>query len=375
MEGSPKSAQDEFDGAQIVNAHTILGSNGTPRISSLDGWRGIAILLVLADHLSGTFRWPILGPWSFSGQHGVTIFFVLSGFLITSKLLGSPNDLRRFYVRRFFRLLPVTWIYLVFLVVLGRCLRLPTLTPFDLLSCVAFFRNFIAPPISYTAHFWSLSIEEQYYLIWPAVLLLCGFRKARWVALAGALGCASYRFANFGSYQGMKSCQTQVRADALLVGCLLALVVAEPAVRSRIAPWSNYLALPAAGVLVFCAASFRQFPPFAECVAIAVLLAASTLHPKQRLASVLSISPLRWLGRVSYSVYVWNFIFFMMAKSGWEGIGMFGLMWCFALLSYYFVEKPCTRIGHRITECSSRETPVELATVPETFSFSQDLAK
>lgn len=319
------------------------------RIAALDGWRGIAILLVLIDHVVGIFRKDILGPWSASGQHGVTIFFVLSGFLITTKLMERPGEFGKFYIRRFFRLLPVTWAFLLFLVILGKLLNRPTLGAFETLSCVLFFRNFIAPNPGYTAHFWSLSIEEQFYLVWPAVLFLCGNRKARFVALAGALACSAYRSLTWKSYVGMGAAQTQVRADALLIGCLLALLVAEPAFRAIIARWSNFLAVPAAGVLLFCMAHYQPLPPLVESVAIAVLLGASTLHPGQRMASVLSFAPLRWLGRVSYSVYVWNFIFFMMSSDGWEGVAMMGLMWFFALSSYYFIELPCTRFGHRIT--------------------------
>jgi peptidoglycan/LPS O-acetylase OafA/YrhL len=324
------------------------------RIPSLDGWRGIAILLVLIDHVVGIFHRSILGPWSSSGQHGVTIFFVLSGFLITTKLMESPGEFRRFYIRRFFRLLPVTWAFLLFLVILGKILNTPTLGAFETLSCILFFRNFIAPDPGYTAHFWSLSIEEQFYLVWPAILFLCGNRKAQFVALAGALACAACRAATWNNYVGMRTCETQIRADALLIGCLLALLVAEPVFRARIARWSNYLVVPAAIVLLFCMAHYRHLTPLVESLAIAVLLAASTLHPRQPMASVLSFAPLRWMGRVSYSVYVWNFIFFMMASDSLEGVAMMVLMWCFALLSYYFIELPCTRFGHRITR--PRET-------------------
>src|SRR5579863_1674550 len=86
------------------------------RIPTLDGWRGIAILMVLAAHLQtsllrglyGGFRWLDLG------QHGVTLFFVLSGYLITTRLLSKPGiDLKAFYLRRFFRLMPCAWVYLL----------------------------------------------------------------------------------------------------------------------------------------------------------------------------------------------------------------------------------------------------------------------
>jgi len=88
------------------------------RIPTLDGWRGIAVLLVLADHVRFALH-AEASPGVATGQHGVTIFFVLSGFLITSKLMEEKNatgsiDLRSFYVRRFFRLMPAAWAFLLF---------------------------------------------------------------------------------------------------------------------------------------------------------------------------------------------------------------------------------------------------------------------
>ena len=341
-------------GLIATERHCLTG--GGERIASLDGWRGIAILLVLLDHIAGTFRMSFLGRWSLCGQHGVTIFFVLSGFLITTKLMEHPGEFRRFYIRRFFRLLPVAWAFLLFLPILGALLHTRTLGWRETIACLFFFRNYVAPEPGYTAHFWSLSIEEQFYLIWPAILYLAGTRKAGFIALIAALVCAGYRGVVWASYHGMSTTQTQLRADALLIGCLLALLLANARRRQQIARFSNYLVIPAAVVLIYCMAHYQRFPSSFECIAIAALMAASILHPAQPLALVLSLSPLRWLGRVSYSLYVWNFIFFMMSSSGWEGITMMTAMWSFALFSYYVIEQPCTRFGQRITRAAKDST-------------------
>ena len=82
------------------------------RIPALDGWRGIAILMVLADHVIFNVWQRYPRPWMRTGTHGVTLFFVLSGFLITSNLLAEPISLRKFYIRRFFRLIPTAWTFL-----------------------------------------------------------------------------------------------------------------------------------------------------------------------------------------------------------------------------------------------------------------------
>src|SRR5579871_4680695 len=136
------------------------------RIPQLDGWRGIAILLVLVSHL---MRWCC--PWAFKiGGRGVGIFFVLSGYLITSRLLRENEcsariSLRRFYIKRFFRLMPCAWLYLIFLAVLG------VLQPLEMAGCLFFFRGALpsTPTHILTGHFWSLSIEEDFYLLWPSI--------------------------------------------------------------------------------------------------------------------------------------------------------------------------------------------------------------
>src|ERR1700678_2855001 len=102
------------------------------RITVLDGWRGVAILLVLFDHIQFSIHGTYPQPWMQTGQHGVTIFFVLSGFLITSKLIEKPIDLRHFYIRRFFRLMPAAWTYLAALAVVGALMRVPLLTLKDM---------------------------------------------------------------------------------------------------------------------------------------------------------------------------------------------------------------------------------------------------
>jgi peptidoglycan/LPS O-acetylase OafA/YrhL len=96
------------------------------RIPTLDGWRGIAILLVLFEHIGLSWFGGYSQPWLLTGQHGVTIFFVLSGFLITTKLLVSPIDLKQFYIRRFFRLMPAARAVLCAQALWGiRLLRIP----------------------------------------------------------------------------------------------------------------------------------------------------------------------------------------------------------------------------------------------------------
>jgi len=184
---------------------------------------------------------------------------------------------------------------------------------------------------------------------------LAGMRRCRWIAIAGAVGCASYRWLFWAHYdQDLIRNQSQLHADALLVGCLMALLLAEPALRSAAERWSKLWALPALAILLFCVTRAAGLAPLYECVAIAGLLTASMLHPNWTLMRPLSFLPLAWLGTVSYSVYIWQEFFTYLPWDAHLRI----ILLCvglpmITLFSYYCIERPSTRLGHRLTR--SRE--------------------
>jgi peptidoglycan/LPS O-acetylase OafA/YrhL len=341
--------------------------DGGARIPTLDGWRGVAILLVLFDH----FQYAVIGrymlPWTRTGQHGVTLFFVLSGFLITSKLLQGPIDLKRFYVRRFFRLMPVAWAYLAAIVLFGFLVHQRITSTDAVLASLLFYRNFLWPEFgSSTWHFWSLSLEEQFYVVWPCLLALAGVRRCRWIAAAGVISCAIYRWMFWAHYnQDPLNCESQVRADALLVGTLMAMLLKDPSVRARASLWSKVWALPALVVLIYCIGHFSLLPPLVECVAIALLLTASVLHPDSFVTLPLRSWTLSQLGIVSYSVYVWQEVFMLLASGG--GLKTIPLLGLFlplcALGSYVYIERPSTRIGHRLTSTRRPTTKAAITAV------------
>ena len=333
------------------------------RIPALDGWRGVAIVLVLFDHTQAALMGGYWRPWMQTGQHGVTIFFVLSGFLITSKLLEDPShriDLRSFYIRRFFRLMPVAWAYLAALWIAGEISGQQWITGREIASCVFFFRNFFGPGRTlYAAHFWSLSIEEQFYLLWPCLLLLAGMRASRWFAAGGALAIAAYREMHWARYEHQwLSFQTEVRADALLAGCLLALLLADPTLRAAAQRWTRIAWLPALATLLWAIARFHWLPPLFECVAIATLIAGSVLHAQSILVRPLLLRKLAWMGTISYSVYVWQQVFFIY-RSGAITIPLLCLMPVFALGSYYWIETPAARYGRRLAERLKRNVSLD----------------
>jgi peptidoglycan/LPS O-acetylase OafA/YrhL len=334
--------------AQQTESHCTTLVSG--RIPLLDGWRGIAILLVLFDHIQIALLGRHARPWTETGQHGVTIFFVLSGYLITSTLQKNGASIRQFYVRRFWRLMPAAWSYLAALLLFDHLFSLHSVTAAEILSCLFFYRNFLSSHLAVaTGHFWSLSIEEQFYLIWPPTLLLLGPRRSRWIAAVGILACACYRMANWSYYNRLWfNFETQVRADALLVGCLLALSIDLKWFQKAVLSRSKYLAAPALAGLVYCISRFAALPPLAELLCVAVLITAS-IHNFDTI-------PFRWLnsgllvqlGIFSYSIYLWQQFFFLQ-RAPHVTIVMICISPLFALGSYYFVERPCTRFGRRLS--------------------------
>lgn len=327
-----------------------ITANGSRRIPALDGWRGIAILLVLFDHIQSALTGRYLKSWTETGQHGVTIFFVLSGFLITSKLIEGRANLHRFYIRRFFRLMPAAWVYLIFLFGFDFLFKQHQLSIREAVSCIFFYRNYLGNTGSLVAsHFWSLSMEEQFYIVWPCLLLLLGIRKGRWVAAGAALLFASYRLVRWDYYNRLWfNYRTEVRADAILIGCLLALLFTSQKFRDVTMRSSRFYTVPALAILFFCIARFRLLPPLYEDLSIAMLMAASLLHPQAVFSRLLSGPAFVWLGTVSYSIYIWQQFFMGLRGSIGLGLLVIGLPLC-VLCSYYCIELPCMRLGHRLT--------------------------
>ncbi len=328
-------------------------SSVSGRIPTLDGWRGIAILLVLISHFGpgmGHFSAGIDDRLRSLGGRGVGIFFVLSGYLITTlltreKALGGTINLRRFYLRRFFRLMPCAWCYLAVIICLTIRMHPKPFTWLDILGCIFFFRNFLDPVGTHaiTGHFWSLSIEEQFYLVWPSVLLL-GRRSALWLAIGSSCLVVAWRSPLFSANHHALLTATQYRADALLVGCAMGLMI--PTLRPYLRSW---MALP---LLVFLAASIYQslaFIPLHESIAVALLLGVTTSCPG---LPVLNWKPLVSLGTISYSVYVWQQPLWLLASGGHIAVSFvsFSILVVISILSYSLIEEPIKRIGRLASE-------------------------
>jgi peptidoglycan/LPS O-acetylase OafA/YrhL len=332
------------------------------RIPTLDGWRGIAILMVMVSHfLPGYLGHPRWEQWVNLGQHGVQIFFVLSGYLITTNLLREPRiHLGAFYVRRFFRLMPAAWTYLVFLGTLATFTHLKTLGN-DVWSCLFFFRNYIPETTTNTCteHFWSLSLEEQFYLAWPPVLALLGRRRAVLAAGVLTIGLSIYKIWAWSRPHSFFVFQhTEIRADGLLVGCLLALILDSDAVRN----WVTRYARPAFWICLlplgwtFYRYQVDGFMSLHESLLLAVAIACTALRPTMLPGRFLESHFLKMTGVLSYSLYLWQGLFL---RSTWGLFGPMALAAAF-LLSWQFIEQPGIRLGRRLL---ARRGSVEGGTV------------
>ncbi len=320
----------------------LLKTKKSGYLPTLDGWRAIAILAVLLDHLVGYSNFsqnhPRLVGFTRTGPNGVSLFFAISGFLICSRLLEENRaygyiSLRGFYIRRAFRIFPPALLYLAVIAILS-VVGFIVVSPAELWSSAFFFRNYM--PLhwisrgwgGYTVHYWSLAVEEHFYLLWPAVLVLLGLRRARWFALSLSLLVASWRMWDLhqrwfdrlipGLIFGTR---TDVRLDALLLGCVAALILYDDNVRAafshRFKPWMWWLAAAsyAASQMYYLLHQSRGYSLLEA--SLLPLLIAGTVYGKRTFVSVVLEAPiLKWIGRLSYSLYLWQQLFSVPAGGG-----------------------------------------------------------
>jgi peptidoglycan/LPS O-acetylase OafA/YrhL len=343
-----------------------------PRVPALDGLRGVAVIAVLFFH-----EGRLLG-----GYLGVDLFFVLSGFLITSLLLVEHRDhgrvrLGRFYERRARRLLPALCLALfgvaIYAAVWANPVDLPRIR-WDGIATLFYFANWrdIVAKQSYwdvfrapspLQHTWSLSIEEQFYAFWPLIVIatVAWWRSARAVlTVAVGLGFACALFSVVGALhhvdQPLLYYSTLSRAPALLLGAALAaaLVMRGPVAspRSRLA--LEVLAIVGAGYLAYewshqagdGLALYRG--PLLLCGIAAAVVIAAAAHPKRGpLARLLAFPPLVGAGLISYGLYLYHWPIYLIltrARTGISGWPLFGtrvvVSTAIAILSYALVEQP-----------------------------------
>jgi peptidoglycan/LPS O-acetylase OafA/YrhL len=327
--------------------------SGTGRIPSLDGLRAISIGLVLFGHLCGTLLPKRLAV---AATFGVTIFFVISGFLITGLLVAEQErsgriSLRQFYTRRVLRIFPAFYFFLGSALIL-RKLGLVTFSLGDLEAAATFTMNYRQDHAWTLGHLWSLAVEEQFYLLWPATLALFGLARGARAALAGIIAAPLVRIAIFlfvpAWREGIESAFPTV-ADALATGCLLALMRRRLDASPR---YLKFLASPSfvvVPVIVFLTVTLTRHTRFDYLIGqslrnlgIGLIIDRVVRFPTMPVAQLLNATPMAFVGTLSYSLYLWQQP--VINRQGHLWIHRFPqnvlLAAGAALVSYFLVERP-----------------------------------
>jgi peptidoglycan/LPS O-acetylase OafA/YrhL len=351
-------------------------SHNAGRIPSLDGLRGISIVLVLIGHLAGTRGFPVsaaTGNRFAVAEVGVHVFFVISGFLITGLLLdelGREGRIRlgRFYFRRTLRIFPPYYAFIAVLLV-AQALGWLALSPGDAAHALSYTSNYDASRSWWVGHTWSLSVEEQFYLLWPACLLLLGLRRGLAAAVLVVLLTPLIRLAELQwapAYIDGIGHRFETVADAIAIGCVLACGrtwLHRNAIYMRFLESPAFLVVP---VAIFAGSMLGDHPRAAYVVGLPVANVATALavdwavtYPSGRMGRVLNARALTFVGLISYSLYLWQQPFLNRAgDTPWTAFPLNAVLaiTC-ALGSYYIVERPSLAVRKRIESRRTRVVP------------------
>jgi len=343
------------------------------RIPSLDGLRAVSLCLVLYGHLCGTTGFlpssagSILGDL---GNLGVRVFFVISGFLITTLLVDELDQsggisLRQFYLRRTIRIFPAFYVYIAVLAG-AAALGWICLLPGDLLHAVTYTSNYHEHHSWLTGHLWSLSVEEQFYLLWPVVFAFGGAQRAKWVAaitIFAAPLCRTVMLVGLPETQWGIGWWFPTIADSMAAGCLLAMWKPRLERDRRYAGLlrSRWFALvPAATLALNMKAGGRLQVAVIESIlnlAICVTIHRAVLFQQSRSSRILNTRALSSAGAMSYSVYLWQQPFLDRFASSLFQAFPLNLILAVAsgAASFYLVEAPMLRLRTRLMKKRSKE--------------------
>ncbi len=333
-----------------------LDGRAPRRIPSLDGLRALSIGIVVFSHLVGTDGFPVRAEPVDVGYFGVRVFFVISGFLITTLLLSERErtgtiSLTGFYVRRAFRIFPAFYAFILAMVI-ADVLGGVELRHLDVLHGVTFTTNYHYERSWELGHLWSLSIEEQFYLLWPALVLWVGRRHVGAIAVGMIVMAPMMRVA---AWLWLPSRDDVIMEaypcvmDAIAVGSLLAVL------RGRLdrhrwyqwflrSPW--FLVVPAL-TLASSIPTDRVAIDYVVAISVQNLGLALIVDRCTRITTgpifeLLNTRFLMWIGALSYSIYLWQEPFLNhnahMGFTTWP-VNL-GLALLCAIGSYYLIERP-----------------------------------
>jgi peptidoglycan/LPS O-acetylase OafA/YrhL len=347
------------------------------RIEELDGLRALCVLAVILAHETGAGRVPmtdtlsrVVENW---GPLGVQCFFGISGFIITRLLLEEQRregriGLGAFYLRRFFRIIPAYWTYL-FVVLVMTLAGWISVTPSGFIAALAFvtdYQFYTNAQAWFIGHSWSLSVEEQYYIVFPVVLwgVLGGRRRAMFVFLGALYLLGAYLDKFTAALHLTLPVDDFTSFKYIIAGVLLALVWERVGFLFRRVTFLVPLAIL---VLLALRALYTPVPLWGklatplEAIGVIYLLGWCVQNPGP--CAPLRWGAVQWLGRCSYSIYLWQQVFtgldayYLRANLATLPWSLAGIFLC-AAVSYHFIERPSMRLGHRL---SKRLNPATLS--------------
>ncbi len=343
-------------------------------LPSLDGLRALSIVAVLLSHLPGLPK-----SWDTAGNFGVRIFFVISGFLITTLLIDEVArtgtlSLPAFYRRRLYRILPAFVLYLAMVALLAG-VGFIDLRPGDLFASLTYTMNYHQDRSWYVGHIWSLSVEEQFYLLWPALLLLAGVRRGIQVAACALLAAPLIRVATWAFAPSARDSigeSFESVLDALATGCVLAGVHAWLGQQRRYLAFLQsplFFLLPVIAIACHASKGWISFDyPVGQTltnIAIALCIDRWVRYPQgDAFGRLLDAPVVVFVGRISYSLYLWQQLF--MGRDGWL-VQRFPLNLLLtvaaAIGSFYLVERPFIRLA-RARHAALPPPPADRKRVP-----------
>lgn len=352
------------------------------RIPSLDGLRAISIMAVILGHLAECRGLPfgprILGFLDRIPNLGVRVFFVISGFLITTLVLEERErtgsfSLSNFYARRAWRILPAAYA-LLFCLITASLLKYIFIRPVDYFRGFTYFMNYGPVPSWFVGHLWSLSVEEQFYLIWPFLLAFLPIRSCRYIAAGFIIVSAGFRYHMMVQAPAdlwRLEYHFQYAGTAIAFGCLLAIDRKWLYAQS----WFRAIGASPITLVVACAVllantKLRAMGALGVCagdivanLSILALVAKFTSQPAGLAARVLNSRPLVAVGVISYSLYLWQQEFTNPDVHNWSSRFPYNLLMILAcsLGSYFLVERPTLRIRKALAAASLQREPYEVA--------------
>lgn len=328
-------------------------------IPTLDGLRAIAVIAVIISHLveSKLGQHPLTGL----GNFGVSLFFGISGYIISTYLINEIEntgtiDLKKFYLKRIYRLMPILWVYLLFVFFLGE-IGFINKDYYGIFSSLTFWRNYTLGEVS-TGQLWSLSVEEHFYFLLPSLLIF--LKKPKRIIISLLMICvlvAVWRklgtmaaFLEYFPYAKYSASNTFGRLDYMMYGVIAAYL--QNYFKNIYLKYTPHPFIPISVIVATYMLSI-PFEPVIRAMFFSIIILSTVKYFNCHIGKFLELYPLRFLGKISYSLYLWQQLFMYKMHAAPEFINVLtGEIWSIPLailvagLSYKYIESPARRYGY-----------------------------